>query len=119
MTTIGEVEGLIDEREVRDDVADDGVLERRPVLPGRIVRVTTADRSGRAGFERDPNWPPPSLDHARTDRPGGRFAHVRAMRSVRNCLENMLNQTTRLLHLIESNRDTRGHVPVDTNNLPY
>jgi hypothetical protein len=33
MAAVREVEGLVDEGEVRDDVADDGVLEHRPVLP--------------------------------------------------------------------------------------
>ena len=33
MSAVGEIEGLIDEREIRDDVADDGVLEDWPVLP--------------------------------------------------------------------------------------
>ncbi len=47
MAAVGEIEGLIDEREIRDDVADDGVLEHRPVLPRRIVRVTAADRARR------------------------------------------------------------------------
>ena len=37
---IGQVEGLIDEREIGHDVADNGVLEDGPVLPGGIVRMT-------------------------------------------------------------------------------
>jgi hypothetical protein len=33
MAAVREIEGLINEREIGDDVADDGVLEHRPVLP--------------------------------------------------------------------------------------
>ena len=43
VAAVGEVEGLVDEREIRDDIADDGVLEHRPVLPRGIMRVTAAD----------------------------------------------------------------------------
>jgi hypothetical protein len=51
MAAVGEVEGLVDEREVRDDVADDGMLEHGPVLPRGVVRVTAADCPGGTGFE--------------------------------------------------------------------
>src|SRR5487761_494697 len=50
---VGEIEGLVDEREVGDDVAEDCVLERRPVLPGGIVRMAAADRAVRSRLERD------------------------------------------------------------------
>jgi hypothetical protein len=53
MAAIREVEGLVDEWEIRDDVADDGVLEHGPVQPGGVVRVTAADRPGGTRFERD------------------------------------------------------------------
>src|SRR6266480_363303 len=40
MAAVGEIERLVDERKIRNDVADDGVLEHGPVLPRRVVRVT-------------------------------------------------------------------------------
>src|SRR3979409_1714817 len=39
---VRQVERLVDQREVGNDVADHGVLERRPVLPRRIVRMAAA-----------------------------------------------------------------------------
>src|SRR6266702_6601739 len=81
MATVGKVEGLVDEREVRDDVADDGMLEHGPVLPGGIVRVTAADCPGGAGFERDPHWPAPAFDQPGTDRPFSRYLQRCTVRS--------------------------------------
>src|SRR5450755_4495035 len=116
MATVGQVEGLIDEREIGDDVANDRVLEYGPVLPRGIVRVATPDSPDRTGFERDPDRSPPALDQTRTARAVGGHAYMRAVRSARKHPENMLNQTTRFLHLIESNRNARRNVPVGANS---
>ena len=40
---VGQVERLVDQRKVRNDVADDRVLEHGPVLPRRIVRMAARD----------------------------------------------------------------------------
>src|SRR5215469_2292743 len=61
---VGQVERLVDEREIGNDVAEDGVLDRRPVLPGGIVWVTAADRSSGARFQRDEHRTAPSLDES-------------------------------------------------------
>ena len=33
LSAVGQVEGFVDQRKIRHDVAEDGVLEQRPVLP--------------------------------------------------------------------------------------
>ena len=45
---VGEVERFVDEREVGNDVAHDGVFQHRPVLPRRIVPMAAADAARRA-----------------------------------------------------------------------
>ena len=45
-----------------------------------------------------------------------RYWYLSKMRSLRQCFENVLNQTTRLLQLIESNRNARGNVTVGAND---
>src|ERR1700694_2579318 len=64
VTAVGEVEGLVDQWEVRDDVVDDGVLEHRPVLPGWIVRVAAANAALGSRFDGDEHRPAPALDQA-------------------------------------------------------
>jgi hypothetical protein len=117
MAAVREIEGLINERKIGDDVADDGVLEHRPVLPRGIMRVTTPDAPGGAGFERNPYRSPPALDEAYGYGAVSRYVYLSTMRSLRQCFENVLNQTTRFLQLIESNGNARGNVTVGTNNL--
>src|ERR1700728_1664509 len=117
MAAVREIEGLIDEREIGDDIADDDVLYSWPVLPRGIVWVTTADRTDRAGFKRDTYRSPPALDQARADRPIGGFVHVHAMGSFRQLTEDVLNQTTRFLQLVESNGHSRGHLALGANHL--
>ena len=54
VAAVGEVERLVDQREVGNDVADHRVLEHRPVLPRRIVRMAAADRRRRARIRARP-----------------------------------------------------------------
>ena len=95
MAAVGEVEGLIDEREIRDDVADDRVLEHRPVLPRGIVRMAAADRAGRARLERDEYRAAPTLDQSRADHADRRQvdgAQMRAGRQSRRESRSMRRQ---------------------------
>ena len=68
---VGEVEGFVDEGEVGDDVAEDGVFEQRPVLPGGVVGVAVADGPVGAGFERDEDGAAPGFDEADAEASGG------------------------------------------------
>src|SRR2546427_10550843 len=61
---VTQVERLVDEREVRNDVAVHRVLEERPVLPGGIVRVQAVDAVRRGGFQRDHHLSAPTFDPA-------------------------------------------------------
>ena len=65
---VGEIEGLIDQRKIRHDVVDDGVLEHGPVLPRRIVGMTAPDRAAGARFECHQHRAAPSLDQCRAQR---------------------------------------------------
>ena len=70
MTAVRQIERFVDQRKVGNDIADDRVLEQRPVLPRRIMRVAAADRSVRAGFQRDYDRDAPAFDRA--ERKAGR-----------------------------------------------
>src|SRR3989442_12550063 len=58
---VAQVERLVDEREVRNDVAVHRVLEERPVLPREILRMQTVDAVRRGGLHRDQHPSPPAL----------------------------------------------------------
>jgi hypothetical protein len=61
MATVGEVEGLVDEREVRNDVVNHRMFQNRPVLPRRIVRT------GQPWLPRGESSKPASRSAARRD----------------------------------------------------
>src|SRR5436189_56514 len=64
---VAEVEGLVDQREVGNDVADHRVLDHRPVLPRRIVAMAAADGAGVVELERDEDFAAPAFDPAGAD----------------------------------------------------
>src|ERR1043165_9733660 len=66
VAAVGEVERLVDQREVGNDVAEHRALDERPVLPGRIVRVHAVRASVRAHVESDEDVTAPALDPAAT-----------------------------------------------------
>src|SRR6266699_5227523 len=86
-SAVTQVERLVDEREVRNDVAVHRVLEERPVLPRGIVRMQAVDAVRRGGLQRDQHLSTPALDPAQTARarsgrrdrradvPGGQLLH--------------------------------------------
>src|SRR5713226_3146420 len=67
-SAVTQVERLVDEREVRNDVAVHRVLEERPVLPGGIVRMQAVDAVRRGGLQRDQHLAAPALDPAEAAR---------------------------------------------------
>src|ERR1700739_4896848 len=62
LSAVGQVEGFVDEWKIRHDVAQDGVFEQWPVLPGWIVCVAAPDNAVRARFQRDHHRTSPALD---------------------------------------------------------
>src|SRR5215469_18226453 len=62
VAAVGQVERLIDEREIGHDVAENGVLECRPVLPGGIVGMTAADAATLTSLQRYEHRTPPAFD---------------------------------------------------------
>ena len=113
---VAEVEGLVDQREVGNDVADHRVLEHRPVLPRRVVAVAAPDAwprpaaSSSSATKTSPRQP--STQPAPTDAslaagaarvrcsPAGSAAHDRA------------DQAQRFEQLVEAHRDARRDVAV-------
>src|SRR6266852_5636919 len=65
---VTQIERLVDEREVRNDVAVHRVLEERPVLPRGIVRVQAVDATCARDIEGDQHLTAPALDPARAAR---------------------------------------------------
>src|SRR5438046_1863114 len=53
VSAVAQVERLVDQWKIGNDVADNRVLEHRPVLPGRIVRMQPMDAAVRRRLERD------------------------------------------------------------------
>src|SRR5690242_5652039 len=76
---VGEIERLVDEREIGDDIAEDRVLQRRPVLPGGIVRVTAMDRAAWPRLESGEHRAAPTLDESGGEGAGGGNRHCRPM----------------------------------------
>ena len=68
VAAVGQIERFIDQRKIRHDVVDDGMLDHRPVLPRRIVRMTSPDHAAAACFECDQHRAAPALDHSRARR---------------------------------------------------
>src|SRR5258708_33671757 len=61
-SAVTQVERLVDEREVRNDVAGHRMLEERPVLPGGIVRMQAVDATCGRDIEGDQHLHAPALD---------------------------------------------------------
>src|SRR5690348_11876691 len=61
VTAVRQVEGLVDQGEIRNDVADDRVFQRWPVVPGRIVRMAANDSAIGRGAQRHQHRPAPTL----------------------------------------------------------
>src|SRR5712671_1092143 len=67
-SAVTQVERLVDEREVRNDVAVHRMLEERPVLPGGIVRMQAVDATCGRDIEGDQHLAAPALDPAEAAR---------------------------------------------------
>jgi len=68
MPAVGQVERLVDQRKIGNDVAEHRVLQQRPVLPRRVVRMQPPDPVVAPGLERDEYLAAPAFDPARAPR---------------------------------------------------
>ena len=109
---VGQVERLVDEREVRNDVAEHRVLERRPVLPGGIVRMAAPYAAGRTGLERDEDLAAPALDPADAARALGGRGQRRLRRPGAQVIEQRSLKAQRFERFVEAHVDARGDVAV-------
>src|SRR5690242_13039124 len=80
---VGQVERLVDQRKIRDDIAEDRALDQRPVLPRRIVRVHAVQAPAFPGVERDQHVAAPALDPADAAAPRRGYRHGYADRARR------------------------------------
>src|SRR5208282_2873384 len=67
VAAVGKVERLVYKRKVGNDVADHRMLQHRPVLPRRVVRMAATDRTIGAALESDHHGSTPALDHAQSE----------------------------------------------------
>src|SRR6185503_18276670 len=88
------------------------MLERRPVLPGRIVRMAAANAAVRARLERDQYFAAPALDPADAERAFARRAKRDAKRSVGEAAEDDTLQPQRLERFLEAHDDARRDVAI-------
>src|SRR6266699_5887310 len=109
-SAVTQVERLVDEREVRNDVAVHRVLEERPVLPGGIVRMQAVDATCARDIERDQHLATPALDPAAAARTRCSRPERGADVSVRKLLHKRPHETHRFEDLVEAHRNARGDI---------
>src|SRR5262245_54221268 len=116
---VRKIERLVDQRKVRNDVADDCVLERRPVLPRRIVRMAAADAAVLSGRERYEHGAAPAFDRADGRRPRGGYRSAGPQIAGRKLRRDRRYEANRFEKLVEANGDARSDVPFGTHALLY
>src|SRR5256886_14820570 len=109
-SAVTQVERLVDEREVRNDVAVHRVLEERPVLPGGIVRVQAVDATCARDIEGDQHLAAPALDPADAARARCSRPERRADVSVGQLPYERLHEAHRLENLVEAHGNARRDV---------
>ena len=62
MAAVAQIERLVDQRKIRNDVADHRMFECGPVVPRRIVRVATRDPVAGRGRQCDEYGTTPAFD---------------------------------------------------------
>ena len=115
VSAVRQVERFVDQRKVRNDVADHRMLEHRPVLPRRVVRMAAADRCrrrrcrarpapGRASLRRSPERQPPA-------RVGRRDVRRRRRRRAARRRSRAISRSDSS-DLVEAHRDARRDIAV-------
>src|SRR5579862_6009477 len=112
MAAVRKVERLVDEREVRDDVADNGMFEDRPILPRRIVRMAAADRALRAALEREKHRPAPALDRAECETEARDLGQRKLDETRGQRGDEQIDEAQRFHYFVKARRDARGDVAV-------
>src|SRR6185312_6312327 len=93
------------------------MLDRRPVLPGWIMRMTAADRSAGSCFQRDEHRAAPSFDESDAKRTAFRKARCPNVSAGRQRSQYRLHEAARLRELVESDGNPRGDVAFGPNDL--
>src|SRR5207247_11301924 len=109
-SAVTQVERLVDEREVRNDVAVYRVLEERPVLPGGIVRVQAVDATCARDIEGDQHLAAPALDPAEAARARDGGGDRRTDVPGRQLLHERLHEAHRFEDLVEAHCNARRDV---------
>src|SRR5882762_1305609 len=109
---VRQVERLVDQREVGNDVADHGVLERRPVLPRRIVRMAAAYPPVGVSLHGDEHLAAPAFDPADAECALPGFGQPGQRRCRWQGAEDFALQVERFERLLETHDDARRHVAV-------
>src|ERR1035438_7224106 len=73
---VGEVEALVHHWEVRDDVAEDGLAQGRPVLQGRVFDLAAGQAAVCGGANPMEDFPTPPLHIAERHLVGWRIRHI-------------------------------------------
>src|SRR5205823_11322750 len=103
-----------------NDIADDRVLEQRPVRPRWVVRVASPGRAVGSGFQRDHDGSAPAFDRAEREAEGGnRLRHTGGAVAVRNSCKDVVDQAQRLECLIEAHRNAGGDVAIRVRYSAY
>ena len=66
LSAVGQVEGFVDQGKIGNDIANNRVFEKWPVLPRRIVGMATPNGPIWPSLQSDHHGPTPSLDEADT-----------------------------------------------------
>src|SRR5262249_38739311 len=98
---VRQVERLVDQRKVRNDIADHRVLEYWPVLPRRIVRMAATDGIVGPALERDQHRSAPTLDATQREHEGVHACDRGGDLSFGQRFENGIDEAQGLESLVE------------------
>src|SRR6185437_2366586 len=105
VAAVGEIEGLVDERKVRNDVADDRVFHCRPGLPRRVVGMTATDGASSSRLESHHHGAAPPFDQADSQGSLGGRSDIREVGSRRHHSDDAQDEHAGFLQLIEADGD--------------
>ena len=89
-----------------------GVLERGPVVPGRVLRMAAQDAPVRSCLQAHDDGPAPRLDEPDADGSGLRHGYGNRILAGRHRAQDSPHDTHRLDQFVETEGDSREHVAV-------
>src|SRR5450631_1253577 len=110
LSAVREVERFIDEREVRNDIAEDCVFEKWPVLPRRVVRVAASNGAVRTGLESNQNRTAPAFNKTNPKQIRFRERNEYLDGSSRNVPEEPTAKSKGLEYFVESHLHSSRHI---------